>query len=83
MSRVSTHLGLCLLRVGEGALRPAEAVCLPPPAAAPPPPSQLIGLLRTIRLLRSADAYRVTEESTVVLAAPVSPLIKLDDKHYK
>ena len=30
-----------------------------------------------------ADAYKVTEESTVVLAAPVPPLIKLDDKHYK
>ncbi|KAI3426193.1 hypothetical protein D9Q98_008570 [Chlorella vulgaris] len=32
--------------------------------------------------LRS-DAFKVTEESTVVLAAPVPPLIKLDDKHYK
>ena len=31
----------------------------------------------------TADAYRVTEESTVVLAAPAPPLIKLDDKHYK
>jgi hypothetical protein len=30
-----------------------------------------------------ADAYKVTEESTVVLAAPSPPLIKLDDKHYK
>ncbi len=30
-----------------------------------------------------ADAFKVTEESTVVLAAPVPPLIKLDDKHYK
>ncbi len=30
-----------------------------------------------------ADAFKVTEESTVVLAAPVSPHIKLDDKHYK
>ncbi len=30
-----------------------------------------------------ADAYRVTEESTVVLAAAAPPLIKLDDKHYK
>lgn len=32
--------------------------------------------------LRS-DAYKVTEESTIVLAAPSPPLIKLDDKHYK
>ncbi|KAL4420192.1 hypothetical protein ABPG77_011408 [Micractinium sp. CCAP 211/92] len=32
--------------------------------------------------LRS-DAFKVTEESTVVLAAPVPPHIKLDDKHYK
>ena len=32
--------------------------------------------------LRS-DAYRVTEASTVVLAAPQPPLIKLDDKYYK
>ncbi len=30
-----------------------------------------------------ADAYKVTEESTVVLAAPSQPFIKLDDKHYK
>lgn len=32
--------------------------------------------------LRS-DAYRVTEEGTIVLAAPAPPLVKLDDKHYK
>lgn len=32
--------------------------------------------------LRS-DAYKVTEASTVVLAGPATPLIKLDDKHYK
>eukprot|EP00887_Chlorella_sp_A99_P004156 scaffold23.g4156.t1 len=33
--------------------------------------------------LSLGDAYRVTEASTVVLAAPQPPLIKLDDKHYK
>ncbi|GAB4817141.1 hypothetical protein N2152v2_004187 [Parachlorella kessleri] len=32
--------------------------------------------------LRS-DAFKVTEASTVVLAGPATPLIKLDDKHYK
>jgi UDP-N-acetylglucosamine pyrophosphorylase len=32
--------------------------------------------------LRS-DAYVVTEASTVVLAAPQQPYIKMDDKHYK
>lgn len=32
--------------------------------------------------LRS-DAYKVTEEGIVVLAAETPPLIKLDDKHYK
>lgn len=32
--------------------------------------------------LRS-DAYKVTEESTVVLASGKGPLIKLDDKYYK
>lgn len=32
--------------------------------------------------LRS-DAYRVTEASTIVLAAEQPPFIKLDDKHYK
>jgi hypothetical protein len=36
-----------------------------------------------VPLVLPADAYKVTEESTVVLAAPVPPLIKLDDKHYK
>jgi hypothetical protein len=30
-----------------------------------------------------SDAYTVTPESTVVLAAPQQPFIKLDDKHYK
>lgn len=40
--------------------------------APPPPPRHL-----------PTDAYKVTEESTVVLAAPQPPLIKLDDKHYK
>ena len=32
--------------------------------------------------LRS-DAYKVTKSSTVVLAAPEPPLVKLDDKYYK
>lgn len=32
--------------------------------------------------LRS-DAYRVTEESTIVLASAQPPLVKLDDRHYK
>lgn len=32
--------------------------------------------------LRS-DAYVVTEASTIALAAPQAPLVKLDDKHYK
>jgi hypothetical protein len=30
-----------------------------------------------------SDAYIVTPEATVVLAAPQQPFIKLDDKHYK
>jgi hypothetical protein len=38
---------------------------------------------RTLSHCTPADAYKVTEESTVVLVAPSPPLIKLDDKHYK
>jgi UTP--glucose-1-phosphate uridylyltransferase/phosphoglucomutase len=54
----------------------ADAVVVPRSRFAP------VKTCNDLFALRS-DAYRVTEESTVVLAAPTPPLIKLDDKHYK
>lgn len=96
---VKTCNDLFVLRSGAwGALQrcvwPAAAVLAPALACRShcrrlPPLAVTLFLLSTTHTptptptRTTADAYKVTEESTVVLAAANPPLIKLDDKHYK